>query len=636
MLYKIVSILFSILFLSSVDATAQRLNEIRSEPQSPTLPIRSITAGSAPSVPTSFVEDGKSGYVILIDEVASETTRFAAQQLNHYVKQMTPTSLPIVREAKPNDLIISIGETEISKGLGIRFAERYQDDDQFVIVNREGSLFLLGATQRANLYAVYHLLEYWGCRWFTPVFDFSQELSAYIPRKTSLVLPVEDIHEKPSLRYRMALCIPGFWKADAVSAERLSAIIDWMGKQRLNVVGIHIKQYENVPRKIIQEIAKRGLYICAEGHSWAYFISMKENEFQRKYCSNSEKATKYLIGKITDFKKQYKEIKILGPWGEDNSKWCLCGNCLGIESPSSRAVMFYKRLWKQLKGIDGDMRLLMIGYQSFLFPPEKTEFPSDTLVYVCPINRDHGKPLWNSSSKKNALFIKAIDTWKRLGFSNNLIHYTYYRKHAWHSLPVNTPFHMAEEMAWSLSKGFVGASTYFMDQDWLAYDVQHLMYAKLCWEANANADSILKDYMKTFFGNSWKHMYDMHREFEILTYRLHGGGHFGYSIRGLSKNSLATLSNAIEKLEQILRSIEMARNGCVAKPGCLELLESREYWVRHWLLKLRASRDFKTKKTVSATTFDDLLQFLLKSCPEGLVYKGLINNKQGQMDKSKL
>jgi hypothetical protein len=433
----------------------------------------------------------------------------------------------------------------------------------------------------------------------------------------------------------MATAVPGNFKPGPLSFARLGKMIDWMAKNKLNVISISIKKYETLPKSMFNEIKKRGVAIAAEGHSWPYFLDQGKKQGASIDCVQEEKVINGLVEKIVGFTKKHGEIRMLGPWGKDNSDWTLCRNSFGGSRPPERAAVFYDKLASAMKTAGCDPRLMMIAYQKFLLPPVGQSFPLDTLVYICPIDRDYGKLFQDPASTINARYVNAGNIWKQRGFSDNRIFYSYYRKHSWHSLPVNTPFHMAQEMSWLHQEGFAGANTYLTAEDWLAYDIQHLVYAALCWNVNADVSSILADYMKTFFGDQWKPMYDLHVNLEKLTLKLDGGGYFGYSVRGMAKNSLAEIDGAVENLKGMQSLIARSKAGWQKDSPSATMLKTREHWIKYWLLKLEAAKNYKQKSPMRAASIDAMQRFLVESTPNGLVHGGFLNDAEFKKDSSK-
>jgi hypothetical protein len=568
-----------------------------------------------------FINEGISSYNIVVPNEPSSTLVFAAYELQFYLEKISGVRIPI-KNSTQKDKFIFIGMFQDYEFLAPKKPDKFLDDDQYTIFRKENNLYLLGYPARSVLYAVYHLLELYGCRWFTPKFDYNFNLEEQIPVKKSLKFPDEDTYEKTVFSYRCGLIIPGFWKANEENTKTVKNIIDWMAKLRLNVVGIHINQYNNIPPDVIYEIEIRGLEISAEGHSWQFFLSDPISNEQKEMLT-SHQTNILLANKIKKFLERHAEIDYFGPWGDDSSAWCLTNDC--NESPANRAARFYLNLEPHIKIQNRDIHLIMIAYQDFLLPSEKwLQLANSTYIYICPIDRDHGKLLWDYQSKKNQKYIRAINKWIRNGYQNRLIFYTYYRKHAWHSLPVNFPFLMAREMSWCLKNGFIGSSNYFIAQDWLTYDVQHYVYAKLSWNPEIRVESVLKDVFEAYFQTNWKEIYAFQVILENVILNIIGNGYYGLNIRRLSNQNTNKILEAIKQLNNM---IDKFRDLCNSSKNehLKKYLESRELCLQYLVLKLKYAMYFKNNKSLSQEQIDNLKKFLTSLEGKGLFYKDPAN-----------
>ena len=160
----------------------------------------------------TLAKNHQSDYRIVISQTADAATANAANELSAYLAKITGVSLPVITDEIPS------AEHEIIVGIA-RDAEDVIPDitalgeDGFVIRVCENKLYLLGASGRGNLYAVYEFLEkFAGCRFYASYFE-------KIPQTDTLTLPADtDIREIPVFTVRNT-----FWadyKDDIFCAKR--------------------------------------------------------------------------------------------------------------------------------------------------------------------------------------------------------------------------------------------------------------------------------------------------------------------------------------------------------------------------------------------------------------------------------
>jgi len=153
-----------------------------------------------------------SDYRIVTPITADAATTNAANELSAYLAKITGVTLPTITDDTPaikHEIIVGIARDAEDvipdiAGLG---------EDGFVIRALDEKLYLLGASGRGNLYAVYDFLEkFAGCRFYASYYE-------KIPQTDTLTVPADtDIREVPVFTVRNT-----FWadyKNDMFCAKR--------------------------------------------------------------------------------------------------------------------------------------------------------------------------------------------------------------------------------------------------------------------------------------------------------------------------------------------------------------------------------------------------------------------------------
>jgi len=172
------------------------------------------------SIPETLplVTDGRSDYIIVRGENASDMETKAAEELQSYLKQISGAELPIVTDSTaPVVKEIVIGQT--NREADGQFAREELANDGFIIQTDAGKLWLIGGNEYGTLYAVYELLEsYLGCRFYTATFE-------KVPETKNISLKIEEDKQIPVFETRHI-----YWH-DMTSNPQL------MNKQKLRVAG---------------------------------------------------------------------------------------------------------------------------------------------------------------------------------------------------------------------------------------------------------------------------------------------------------------------------------------------------------------------------------------------------------------
>lgn len=160
----------------------------------------------------SLIQNQTSEYRIVLPKTADAATNNAANELSAYLAKITGVTLPTVTDDTPAQ------DKEIIVGIARNTEDVIPDiaalgEDGFVIRVLGEKLYLLGASGRGNLYAVYDFLEkFAGCRFYASYYE-------KIPTTDTLTIPADtDIREIPVFTVRNT-----FWadyKDDIFCAKR--------------------------------------------------------------------------------------------------------------------------------------------------------------------------------------------------------------------------------------------------------------------------------------------------------------------------------------------------------------------------------------------------------------------------------
>ena len=161
----------------------------------------SSTAGAAE--PLTLVENSRAQSEILAAETISVSERFAVQELQNFIQEISGVKLPLrtPKQLSPGGspaVTIVVGRTTAEgrhKDLGLDKLGA----EGFIIKTIGSDLVLAGGEQRGTLYSVYTFLEKLGCRWWT-------DDESTIPKLRTICVPASDDRElPPKLIYRQLL-----------------------------------------------------------------------------------------------------------------------------------------------------------------------------------------------------------------------------------------------------------------------------------------------------------------------------------------------------------------------------------------------------------------------------------------------
>ncbi len=331
-----------------------------------TLLHAAVTARCAEGV--ALVEAGQAKACIVIGSKATEVERFAAEELQDYVRQMTLASgasdgaqLPILtadasRPPVACEILIGRPETnpavaEMHREKRLRIDTPALGPDGYVIktvttIGGATTLLLTGSHDRSSLFAVYHFLEICGVRFF----GYRGRNGELVPRGASLQAPPLDLIEKPTFRYRFV----SDNNYNAADKTKLVNVADWAAKNRCNAFMLTPSRPGETWQAIaLDEVRKRGLMIAGPGHVLAqltpdkalfathpeYFPLLKDQRnpvYSEKwggaaaFCWSNNHAMRIVVSNAVNYLAQAPLLDIFAVYPPDGSQHgvqCQCSGC---------------------------------------------------------------------------------------------------------------------------------------------------------------------------------------------------------------------------------------------------------------------------------------------------------------------
>ncbi len=501
--------------------------------------------------------DGDSGLVlvrsntprgfILTNNKASKVIRFAAYELQRYIKVMADAHIPVREDRKVgrNSLIILGDEGgEELPGLGLPEDEH----DSFMMRVTDGFLILAGSNDRSLLYAVYQLLEELGCRWLAPGED-------YIPRRRNIIIPWMDVRRRAAVKWR--ILAPGAGMEGEISRE----FVDWTAKQKFNVIRswewYRIARSEvSAKSEPIEEIRRRGLKIMGGGHIPQVFLpiekyyrdhpewfSLIDGRRTRpgdrwKIChSNREAEEKFIENMVEALRRA--PVDIMAVWENDGyGGWCECEDCRALEPDPDRLdpitgypirtttyMRFIKKVVSEVRRV---LPQIMISfgpyYELTVLPEDRSVLPprSNTLLQI-----DYYEQCFRHSIAdpcNRGQHERLIRDWARLYPVDNFVWLYYHDNVKICSVPFGLISRIAKDIRYIVDRGVNGFLDLIcgttLEDLWSREAVNLYLLAKLSWNPKQDEWSIVEDFLKHYYGRAWHTMLTFHKLLDQATYRI--------------------------------------------------------------------------------------------------------------------
>jgi len=547
-----------------------------------------------PAVALTLVEDGRPASTIVIGAKASVPERFAADELQKYLKEMSGAEVPIVTDAeKAAGPLILVGKAEthariaaLAKAGRIRLSASTPGSGGFMIKTVDNGLVLGGSQDRGVVYGVYDLLEdQMGCVWYAPGDD-------YVPERKDVKIGEVDVLEKPDISYRTATYVCGKFNLIDWSAKlKMNYAYDYLGRIKHMMYGF--RKTKRDPRKARQyvkhvnrEAARRGLGIHFGAHSAAYWLPPEvyfkehpeyfslingkrfsdDSDSNWQYCISNPEVLKVVTGNVREFFREYPAARIVSVDPNDGAGCCRCEKCQALDEKlgMNKYLWFADQVGRGIVDTCPDKLISMnINYApGRTVPPENYRLSRNLIFLTGHINRSLAHTLKNSKLNKDQYkFLKAWGdeygdrTWVWL------LHYNIYGTRDM----MTAPSYRRIVREWRNNKAdfnLMGGSSMSSGQNLpMAY-----VFGHATWDVNTDVERLLDHYCKAF-GKAAKSMREFLRILDESMVELGqvpekvGTRHESYLHRLLDSQEMKRLEAYIHEARQAVsgRAGEMAR-----------------------------------------------------------------------------
>ena len=445
-------------------------------------------------------ENGNLHYIVIPDH-SDQITKFAASELQSYLKRITGQELRIVESAGKKNRESAI-QLLLEKDNKLKW-------DGYAIRTSRNDIRLVSAEPRGLLYAVYTLLEESGCSFFYP-----GEREELVPQCAKITFNPDTTVYNPVLEHR-GLAPYGL---QANSADLGRKLIDWMAKNRLNYILVsedrpsdcdgpaHGSIWKEVQEKLLSELQKRGFIIEMSEHCAPVFFprslyndhpdwfAMKNGErkpglppYSGQMCYSNKDAVDYYATAIADYAAKHPEFHVIGTWPLDGGEYCECEQCKDPQTVF-KAV---EHVAEKVRLVRPDMIVEHLAYKVQTWqPPDMEKVPDNISVLWCP-----------DAGEMESLAHKWIE---KVNQSGGFYQFEYYmgdnyrtRANVW-----LRPAYSVEVARHAGEMGFRGVISLFLPiQNWWRASFNNWFFARACWDPNLNIKSCIGKYCHDYYGD---------------------------------------------------------------------------------------------------------------------------------------
>jgi len=444
----------------------------------------------------TLAQNGKTDYVIVIAQDASDSEKTAARELRDYLGKVTGATFFIRTEAvvKPEAPQILVGPSRRFKKLlpNIKWAALKQDG--IVIKTRGKHLLLAGGRPRGTLYAVYTFLEdVVGCRWWTST-------ESYLPRRPVLQVAGLDITYTPKLRYREA-----FYRdvnRNPLFAAKLKvnghfSLIPPEYGGHYTILGWCHTFYQLLPPE----------KYFAQHPEWYSEIEGRRVADGAQLCLTNEEMRKELMRVALEWIRKQPDAGMISIAQNDWGGRCQCVDCKALEekegSPSGPLIHFVNAVAADIEKEHPQFLIETLAYQYTRKPPLHVRPRRNVVVRLCSIECDFARPLEGDANKD---FRDDIRSWSAI--APNLYIWDYVTNFANYILPhpnmtvlaSNVRFFVRHNAIGVFEQGDAGCGVgdFVRLRAWL---LSHLL-----WDPSRDEKKLAQEFLQGYYGPAAPHL----------------------------------------------------------------------------------------------------------------------------------
>ena len=515
---------------------------------------------------------GKNNLEIVVDAGAYQSTRFAAEELQHFLSRLLAVPVPIVAQPTEGKISLIVGINRFSREAGLDEAKFCRD--AFVIKTDGNRIFILGKDdpkvdtrkvvktrdgggtagllhERGTLFGVYDFLErFCGIRFY-----HANDLFTIIPEVKTVSIPQIDIYDRPDYESRYYSIFDGKLEDNAAEHGWAPNVFFSPGKA-LNYIRFRCET-RRVPDChgltylfYIQRFSKaHPEYFALHTNGRRYFEKSMPHTGQLCFSSGImdeifEDAKAILSGDKEQIRAR--SPYFFGKWGhfasgtahtpgfvfnfmpQDAYYHCRCGKCIKHMATPQTISNF---LWG--KAVDLALRLKAAGVKGYVstmayppchLPPENLELPDNMIVMVAQ------NGAWDPADVQ-ARNYKAIQDWNLRSRQNKVWMWNYICKVPSRNLvlpgvPCSTPRAVGayyKTLKNDINGAFLESGSTEPSEHYTLQVLDYYVFGKVTWNNDTDVDALLKEYFRLCYGAAAPEMESISQQIETLWLTRIGG-----------------------------------------------------------------------------------------------------------------
>lgn len=507
----------------------------------------------------NLFRSGTTDYAIVVSDQASDSEKWAARELQYWLKECSGADFPIRGDAEapaPREIVIGwnahtqkiLGKSRKSSRSGMP----HPAGESFIYANVGPHLLIWGGRDRGTMYGVMSFLEReLGCRWYTPRVSVTPKRNAY--RFTWL-----HHQESPGVRVRNDFYFEAF---DPI----------WAARNRVNgAMG-----YREQPGGIECYWGVHTFYplmppeeFFAEHPEYYSLIKGRRIHDHAQLCLTNPDVLRIMTERIRAKMRENPEYLIYDVSQNDWHNPCQCDNCQAIAqregSESGVVVWFVNQIAEQIEDEFPGKFIGTLAYQYTRKPPKTIKPRENVVIRLCSIECCFAHDFM--SCPENASFVEDMKGWAAIAphlyiwdyvvnFSHYIMPYPNFRV-----LQPNIQFFRDHNAI-----GIMEQAAYQSRGGEFA-ELRAYVISRLLWDPECDVQEVINDFMYGYYGRAGQYV---RAYFDLLHAQLTPDTHIHLGLEANNKlfsdafvrdaEGLFDKAERVADTEEIRQRVEMAR-----------------------------------------------------------------------------
>ena len=429
-----------------------------------------------------LAQNGNSLYRIVLPSSASAQEQKAASVLQDYLMQISGAAIPIVSAYKPGSKYeIILGQNERLDALGIVVNFNELEADGFVIKTDSLRLIIAGGNDKGTLFGVYAFLEkYLGCRMYAPMVKI-------IPVRDTILLGITEDKEIPKIKYR-TIHYKTSWDAEYVDWQKLNH--DARGERPAWGTWVHTFNNLVPPETYFKDHPD-------------YYAMRDGKRLPTQLCLSNPEVLKVVIQNLRREITQNPDAKYWSVSQNDNRQYCMCDECQALDNKESSHSGTMLNFVNQVAEQFPDHMISTLAYEYTRKAPTTIKPLKNVNIMLCSIEVRRDRPIETANDSTCISFVKDLKDWGKI--AGDIIVWDYVIQ--FNNLV--SPFPNLQVLQPNLQFFAENGVTAMFEQGNREVggefaELRSYLISKLLWDPYANADTIINDFLKGYYGAAAK------------------------------------------------------------------------------------------------------------------------------------